>query len=69
MGDCIGSDLVQISTGYDFVNMVIDVALGKELEFKKTSEPKVALVKFIFNEEDYNLLRQIKTIIKKKSIE
>lgn len=27
-GDCIGSDLVQISTGYDFVNMAIDIACG-----------------------------------------
>ena len=29
-GDCIGSDLVKISTGYDFVDMVIDVACGKD---------------------------------------
>ena len=28
-GDCIGSDLVKISTGYDFVQMVIETALGK----------------------------------------
>ena len=28
-GDCIGSDLVRISTGYDFVKMVIDVAVRK----------------------------------------
>ena len=28
-GDCIGSDLVQLSTGVDFVKAVIDVALGK----------------------------------------
>lgn len=30
-GDCIGSDLVQLSTGVDFVKAVIDVALGKTL--------------------------------------
>ncbi len=29
-GDCIGSHLVCLSTGYDFVNAVIDVALGME---------------------------------------
>ena len=34
-GDCIGSDLVQISTGYDFVKMVIDIALGNKPDFTK----------------------------------
>ena len=28
-GDCIGSDLVRLSTGYDFVKGVIEVAVGK----------------------------------------
>lgn len=28
-GDFIGSDLVQLSTGYDFLKGVIDVALGR----------------------------------------
>jgi hypothetical protein len=28
-GDFIGSDLVQLSTGYDFLRGVIDVALGQ----------------------------------------
>ncbi|MDY2729776.1 MAG: ATP-grasp domain-containing protein [Clostridium sp.] len=59
-GDCIGSDLVKISTGYDFVSMVIDVAMGKKLEMKKVCEPKVALVKFIFSMDDYKLLQKIK---------
>ena len=51
-GDCIGSDLVQISTGYDFIKMVIDVAVGNEPVFEKTTQPKVASIKFIFNEKD-----------------
>lgn len=34
-GDFIGSDLVQLSTGYDFVKGVIDVALGCFVEPKK----------------------------------
>ncbi|MGN2368644.1 ATP-grasp domain-containing protein [Clostridium cagae] len=59
-GDCIGSDLVQISTGYDFVNMVIDIAIGEKLNFIKISEPKVALIKFIFNKEDYEILQSMK---------
>ena len=32
-GDCIGSDLVRISTGMDFMKMVIDVACGKKPDF------------------------------------
>ena len=35
-GDFIGSDLVRLSTGYDFVKGVIDVALGEFDEPKKT---------------------------------
>lgn len=35
-GDFIGSDLVRLSTGYDFVKGVIDVALGEFEEPKKT---------------------------------
>lgn len=59
-GDCIGSDLVQISTGYDFLKMVLDVALGNEPSFKKVSEPKIALIKFIFAKEDLEKLERIK---------
>ena len=35
-GDFIGSDLVRLSTGYDFVKGVIDVALGQFEEPAKT---------------------------------
>lgn len=59
-GDCIGSDLVKISTGYDFVDMVIDVACGKAPSFIKVREPKAAFIKFIFNEEDLKLVESIK---------
>ena len=60
-GDCIGSDLVQISTGYDFVNMVIDVACGMEPVFEKVCEPARAEVRFIFTPEDLKCLEMIKT--------
>ncbi|MBP3255075.1 MAG: ATP-grasp domain-containing protein [Clostridia bacterium] len=59
-GDCIGSDLVQISTGYDFIKMVIDVASGVEPEFKVITEPKVAGIKFIFNKEDLEMYKKLK---------
>lgn len=59
-GDCIGSDLVKISTGYDFLKMVIDVALGKKPKFIKIEKPSFALIKFIFSEEDYKNFKMIK---------
>lgn len=59
-GDCIGSDLVQISTGYDFVNMVIDVACGMEPSLKKVCIPQRAEVRFIFGEEDLEQMEKIK---------
>ena len=51
-GDCIGSDLVRISTGYDYTKMVIDVALGNEPTFTKIVEPRKAAVRFIFTKKD-----------------
>ena len=59
-GDCIGSDLVQISTGYDFLKMVIDVASGIEPEFKIVTEPKVAGIKFIFSNENLEEYSKVK---------
>ncbi len=58
-GDCIGSDLVKISTGYDFVKMVIDVALGQKPSFERVNEPKIAVIKFIFSKEDLEKVKQI----------
>lgn len=60
-GDCIGSDLVQISTGYDFVKMVIDVAMGQAPSFEKVTEPKIAVIRFIFNKEDLENLKKVKS--------
>ena len=59
-GDCIGSDLVKISTGYDFLKMVIDVALGNAPDFTKVIEPKKAVIKFIFTEADIEELEKVK---------
>ena len=38
-GDCIGSHLVYLSSGYDFVRMVIETALGQEPELTPAHEP------------------------------
>lgn len=51
-GDCIGSDLVRYSTGYDFVRMVIQVACGEAPDFTRVCNPHPAAVRFIFTETD-----------------
>ena len=51
-GDFIGSDLVRISTGIDFVRAVIQVAVGQEPDLSPVCTPMVAGVRFVFKEED-----------------
>lgn len=53
-GDCIGSDLVKLSTGYDFVKMVIDTACGKAPDFTKICKPSAVKSVFIMTKADYN---------------
>lgn len=65
-GDCIGSDLVQISTGYDFVKMVIDVACGKKPELEKKNEGQAVEIRFLFNEKDLQELEEYKQKYPKK---
>ncbi len=57
-GDCIGSDLVQLSTGNDFIKMVIDCATGKEPQINKPDN-KIAVIRFIFNSNDKSELEEI----------
>ena len=59
-GDLIGSDLVRYSTGYDFVRMVIDVAVGSAPDFTKVCEPMPVKSVFIFTEEDLRELNRLK---------
>ncbi len=59
-GDCIGSDLVYLSTGNDFMKMVIDVACGNEPEVIKEPLNYDVEIKFIFNQEDLDELSKIK---------
>ncbi len=54
-GDCIGTDLVYLSTGYDYVGLIIDIACGIRPNIKKYSHYKSAKVTFILNNDDYNL--------------
>lgn len=59
-GDCIGSDLVRYSTGYDFVKMVIQVACGQEPSFEKVCTPLKVESKFIISQEDVEQYRKDK---------
>jgi biotin carboxylase len=55
-GDFIGSDLVQLTTGYDYLRMVIEVACKVQPTFAKTSAGGFAFVKFSFSQADNALL-------------
>ena len=59
-GDMIGSDLVELTTGYDFVKAVIDVSLGKKPETYANKKLQNAGIKFIFNKKDYESFNEIK---------
>lgn len=51
-GDFIGSDLVRLSTGVDFVRAVIQVAVGEEPILDPVCEPGYAGVRFVFDKDD-----------------
>ena len=58
-GDCIGSDLVYLSTGMDFTAMVIDVACGRAPDMTLKREPVPAAIRFVFTEDDRRQLRDL----------
>ena len=58
-GDFIGSDLVRLSTGVDFVEKVIQVALGIEPVIESTCK-RAAGVRFVFGEKDMDVYHQIR---------
>lgn len=58
-GDFIGSDLVRLSTGVDFVKAVIEIALGQKPHVEKTIS-SCAAVRFVFTQKDLDILSRIK---------
>lgn len=58
-GDCIGSHLVELSTGYDYLKMVIDIALGYEPCICKNNTGIGVEIRYIMNGED---LEKFKTL-------
>lgn len=51
-GDYIGSDLVYLSTGFDFMKMVIDVAIGNEPDLTRNKKCEKAFVRFLLTQKD-----------------
>jgi biotin carboxylase len=58
-GDCIGSHLVPVSTGKDFVGMVVDIACGAAPDLTVKTPPVPVSVRFIFDEKDLSGYREL----------
>ena len=59
-GDCIGSDLVYLSTGVDFVRAVVDIACGRRPDLTREHLPQKATVRFIFDDAGLCELERVK---------
>lgn len=57
-GDSIGTDLTPISTGMDFIRMVIDVAVDNEPCFDVVTTPSPVEVRFILKPEDIDIMEK-----------
>ena len=58
-GDCIGSDLVYISRGVDFVGACVDVSCGKAPDLRPKQPPRISAIRFIFNQRDLDDLEYL----------
>lgn len=58
-GDYIGSHLVEISTGIDFLESVILIALGEKPNLTPKHSKAVAAIRFIFSYEDVKTYNEI----------
>lgn len=63
-GDCIGSDLVELSTGIDFLRAVIDVSLGNRPDLEPRPHPGNAMIRFVFGDDDLVALERAKNEFK-----
>lgn len=60
-GDYISTDLVELSTGYDYLKMIIQCGLGQYPEFKKKKAYKYSAVQFFVNSRQKELYQRIWT--------
>ena len=58
-GDFIGSDLVQLTTGIDFVKAVISCAMGETPDLSKRNSYGAAGVRFIFSPRDIEAFERL----------
>lgn len=58
-GDFIGSDLVPLSTGIDYIKLVIDIALDNNPTLPLVKEKDTCAIKFICTEKDYETLEKL----------
>ena len=59
-GDCIGTDLTPLSSGYDFMGMVINICQGTAPDFTKIREPKLAENHYIMTQADLDEFERVK---------
>lgn len=59
-GDCIGSDLVMLSTGRDFLRMTIETALGLPPTLDVVCPPRAAAIRFVFSQKDVDVIEKIR---------
>ncbi len=59
-GDFIGSDMVEISTGFDFIANVIKISLGEYVDFNYKEFNRFSIVKFFFDENDIKRMNDLK---------
>ena len=59
-GDCIGSSLVQLSTGIDFVKQVILISMGETPDLKSKDQKYYAAVRFVMQKDDLKVLDDLK---------
>ena len=60
-GDFIGSHLVPMTTGVDYVGAVVSLALGEEIRVQPASNGNAAAVRYILTPADYEAYRRIKS--------
>lgn len=58
-GDNIGASLVELSTGYDFLKAVVEIALGNKPSSRKCLN-SCAGIRFVFSQDDLDCLDTIK---------
>lgn len=59
-GDCIGTDLVPLSSGYDFMGMVIHIGCGKAPVFDRIRTPMIAENHYIMTQKDLDEFNALK---------